>query len=69
MLQRLAPSPPASAGPPYRRPRATFSESVRSGNGCATWNVRPMPARQRRWGGQVVMSRPRQRTVPAVGRI
>ena len=46
----------------------TFSCTERSGKTLETWNVRPRPARVRRYGGRLETSRPCSSTLPAVGR-
>src|SRR5690606_25605025 len=50
-----------------KAPTMTFSSADRAISGLAIWNVRPMPSRVRWCGPSAVMSRPRNKTVPADG--
>ena len=66
------------AGPPARLARrrrptpsaatSTFSRTVRSRNDLECWNVRASPARPRRCGLQLVISRPSSSIAPEVGK-
>ena len=49
--------------------RCRFSSTVSSSSTLATWNLMLIPSRATRNASQPVMSRPRKRTVPELGRM